>query len=270
MIQYFNPNPNYPVYQPIPLVRSVFILLGCVMFMASCTSSKNITYFGNISDSSKVALPVMQVPRAVIMPDDLLEIKISGANEVTAALFNSYSTNVSNSPAASAATPYLVDDDGEVEFPIIGKVKAAGLTRDAFKELLKSRVSKYLKDPLVSVRFVNFRFTVLGEVKTPGSFVIPNEKVTVLEAMGLAGDMTSYGKRNNVKIIRDSSGRREIGTINFNDKNVFSSQYYYLHRNDVLYIEPVKNKSRFEDISRVSAVIATLASLVAIAITVFR
>jgi polysaccharide export outer membrane protein len=107
-------------------------------------------------------------------------------------------------------------------------------------------------------------------VKTPGSFVVANEKVSILEAMGQAGDMTSYAKRDNVRIIRDSLGKREIGIINFGDKAVFTSPYYYLQRNDIIYVEPEKYKSSFEDFSRVTSVIATIASLVAITITIFR
>jgi polysaccharide export outer membrane protein len=200
------------------------------------------------------------------MPDDMLEIKISGANEVTSALINTYSS--SNTPLTNSN--YLVDNNGEVEFPLIGKIKAAGLTKEQFREVLKEKASKYLKDALVSVRFINFRFTVLGEVKMPGTFTVLNEKITILEAMGLAGDLTAYAKRDNVRVIRDSLGKREIGIVNFNDKAIFTSTYYYLQRNDVIYIEPEKYKTKYEDFSRITSIIATLASLVAIAITVFR
>jgi polysaccharide export outer membrane protein len=199
------------------------------------------------------------------MPDDLLEIKIAGANEATSALINTYSTT-----SATNTSNYLVDNNGEVEFPLIGKLKAAGLTKEQFRDVLRERATKFLKDPLISVRFVNFRFSVLGEVRSPGTFTIANEKITILEAMGLAGDLTNYAKRANVRVIRDSLGKREIGIVNFNDKAIFTSPYYYLQRNDVIYIEPEKYKSKYEDFSRVTSIIATLASLVAIAITVLR
>ncbi len=205
------------------------------------------------------------------MPDDLLEIKIAGANEATTALLNTYSTTSNSTTAASGSAPgYLVDNNGEVEFPIIGKIKAAGLTKEEFKDRLKERVSKYLKDPLVSVRFTNFRFTVLGEVKVPGTFIVPNERVTVLEALGHSGDMTNYSRRTNVRVIRDSSGIREIGIVDFTDKAVFTSKYYYLERNDVVYVEAEKSKSQFEDFSRISTILATVASLIAITITILR
>jgi polysaccharide export outer membrane protein len=222
----------------------------------------------------------MDKPAAIIMPDDILEIRIAGANPETAALLNSYSTNTNpaanataNATSNAAATPangYLVDNKGDIEFPIMGKIHAAGLAKEEFKERLKERVSKYLKDPLVSVKFTNFRFSVLGEVKTPGSFLVPHERVTILEALGLSGDMTTYSSRTNVRVIRDSSGNREIGRLDFTDKNVFTSKYYYLQRNDVVYVEAEKSKIRFEDFSRVSALVATFASVIALAVTILR
>lgn len=250
------------------LIGVIGVLLS-ICFSTSCIPSKNLTYFNNISDSQIIRLPQMAKPQAVIMADDLLDIKIAGANEATASLLNTYSI-ASTGANNATGNNYLVNDDGEIEFPVIGKIKAGGFTKEEFKERLKEKVSKYLKDPLISVRFANFRFTVLGEVKSAGSFIIPNEKVTVLEALGMAGDMTNYSRRNNVRIVRDSSGQREIGALNFTDKALFTSKYYYLKRNDVIYIEADKSKNRFEGFSRLSTVIATLASLTAIAITIAR
>jgi polysaccharide export outer membrane protein len=252
---------------------AVFGLFVYICFSTSCISNKNLKYFNNLSDSDVVKLPPVTRQQATIMPDDLLEIKIAGANEATAALLNSYSTGTisgGNTTGNTNNSGYLVDQNGDIEFPIMGKVRAAGLTREEFKERLKERVSKYLKDPLVSVRFTNFRFTVLGEVKTPGSFVVPNEKVTILEALGLAGDMTSYSRRNGVRVLRDSSGIREVGLVDFSDKSLFTSKYYYLQRNDIVYIEAEKYKGQYEDITRVSTVLATVVSLIALTITIIR
>lgn len=244
-------------------------ILAFICFFSSCVSSKNLKYFNNLSDSAVTHLPAIQKPLAVIMPDDLLEIKIAGANEATAALLNTYSISANPSNATSAYN-YLVDDNGEIEFPVVGKIKAAGVTKEELKEIVKLKVAKFLKDPLVSVRFTNFRFTVLGEVKMPGSFLVQKEKVTVLEALGTAGDMTAFSRRDKVRIIRDSSGTRETGLVDFTDKSVFTSRYYYLQRNDVIYIEAEKSKSQYESFSRVTAIVATLASLIAIAITVLK
>src|SRR5207253_217698 len=126
------------------------------------------------------------------------------------------------------------------------KVKAGGLTREQLKNDIQQKASKYLKDALVTVKQTTFKFTVLGEVNAPGTYTVNNEKVTILEALGLARDMTQFARRNNVRVIRDSSGNRQIGQINFNDKTVFTSPYYYLQRNDVVYVEPDKNKGKFD------------------------
>lgn len=231
---------------------------------------KNLKYFNNLSDSGVVRLPLLQKPSAIIMPDDILEIRIFGANAETSALLNSYSGTSGASSAGSANSGYLVDNKGDVEFPIMGKIRAAGFSKDQFRDVVKERVSKYLKDPMVSVKFTNFRFSVLGEVKSPGSFLVPHERVTILEALGLSGDMTSYSRRTNVRVIRDSSGNREVGQLDFTDKAIFTSKYYYLQRNDIVYVEAEKTKSQFEDFSRVSSIVATLASIIALTITILR
>lgn len=232
----------------------------------SCNSAKNATYFTDISDSLKVQLPEMKRPEAVIMPDDMLEIRIAGANEQTSALFNHYGSTV----AGAGVPAYLVDLNGEIEFPFIGKIQAAGLTREELKNKLKQGVVKYLKDPLVTVRFTNFRFTVLGEVRSPGSYVVPNEKVTILEALGQAGDMTQYARRNTVRVIRDSSGKREIGMVNFNQKTVFTSPYFYLRRSDVIYVEPQQSKANYESVTRISSILATALGIIAVIFSIVR
>lgn len=250
--------------------KSVIAIAAAFIFFSSCIPTKNLKYFSNLSDSAIVHLPNLEKPKPVIMSEDILDIRISGANEQTAALLNAYAAPAAQANAANPTVGYVVDVNGNVEFPIIGKIHAAGLTREEFRDRLRERVSKYLKDPLVSVRFSNFRFSVLGEVKSPGSFLIPQERVTVLEALGLSGDMTAYSKRTNVKVIRDSSGNREVGQLDFTNKDIFTSKYYYLQRNDVVYVETEKTKSRFEDFSRISTIVATAASVIALAITVLR
>jgi polysaccharide export outer membrane protein len=231
----------------------------------SCTSAEKIKYFNNLSDSQLVRLPAFNKPEAIIMPDDILEIKIIGANEATVSMINGYP-----GPASSASNTYTVDAKGEIEFALIGKVKAGGLTREQLKNDIQQKASKYLKDALVTVKQTTFKFTVLGEVNAPGTYTVNNEKVTILEALGLARDMTQFARRNNVRVIRDSSGNRQIGMINFNDKTVFTSQYYYLQRNDVVYVEPDKNKGKFDQYNRVGSILATVLSVIAVGITIFR
>jgi polysaccharide export outer membrane protein len=239
----------------------IVAIFTCSSFF-SCTSAKSVTYFTDLTDSFRVQLPEMRRPEAVIMPDDILEIKIVGANEQTSALFNNYGGG--SGEKAGVVSTYLVDANGEVEFPFIGKMKASGLTRDEFKTRLIQDVTKYLKNPIVTVRFNNFRFTVLGEVRLPGTFLVQNEKISILEALGQAGDMTQYAKRNTVRVIRDSIGKREIGMINFNQKTVFTSPYFYLRRNDVVYVEPQQSKSNYESFSRIASISATALGIIAV------
>lgn len=256
---------------PPTILRSFLITISAIFFLStllSCTSAKSVTYFTDLTDSLRVQLPEMKKPEAVILQDDMLEIKIAGANEQTSSLFNNYGSTAIERGAVIPS--YLVDLNGEVEFPLIGKIKAAGLTRDEFKTNLKQAVGKYLKDPIVTVRFTNFRFTVLGEVRAPGTFNVLNEKISILEALGQAGDMTQFAKRNTVRVIRDSSGKREIGMVNFNQKTVFTSPYYYLKRNDVIYVEPQQSKTNYESVSRISSILATSLGIVAVVFSLIR
>jgi len=136
----------------------------------------------------------------------------------------------------------LVDAAGTIELPLLGTLKLSGLTTTEAKDLVKSKLQLYLKEPTVSVRFLNYKISVLGEVLRPSVYVIPNESVTLPEALSMAGDMTIFGKRENVLVIRDVNGKKEFGRVNLNTREVYSSPYYYLHANDVVYVEPGKGR----------------------------
>jgi polysaccharide export outer membrane protein len=201
------------------------------------------------------------------MPDDVLAIRFAGANPGTEELFNRYGMASSQ---AGVGGEYQVDPSGNINVYRLGNIRAAGYTREQFKRILTDSVSTYLKSPVVTIRFLNFRFTVLGEVRTPGSFVLPTEKVTILEALGQAGDMTQFARRNSVRVIRDSSGNREIGMIDFNQKTVFTSPYYFLKRGDVVYVEPQKSKADYESVTRVTSIVATMMSILAVTLTILN
>lgn len=194
----------------------VVILLHVLILSTSCGSNKHLMVLSDLPDSPRIALPQMQAPSSVIQPDDILEIKISGKNPQTVSDFNTrgggFLTTLNSPPS------YLVDQDGNIEMYTIGKVKLSGYTTDSAKQLLKDLIQPHLLDASVILRFTNFRFTVLGEVRLQGSFNIPNEKITLFEALGYAGDMTQFAIKNKVRVIRDSSGFREVGLVNFNEK----------------------------------------------------
>lgn len=238
-----------------------FIIIFC---LTSCVQQKQIAYFQKaLNQSDTIAVAQAYIPK--IQPGDILAIPIGSLNPVASSFFNPYSTmpvtsdNVATSatPAGNTATSisvtapslvqtsapgYLVDANGNIELPLVGTVKVAGLTTIAAKDTIKNRVSKYLKETTVTVRFLNYKISVLGEVMRPSVYVIPNETITLPEALGLAGDMTIFGKRDNVLIIRDTNGKKEFGRVNLNSRDLFSSPYYYLHANDIVYVEPSKGR----------------------------
>ncbi|WP_347158213.1 polysaccharide biosynthesis/export family protein [Pontibacter chitinilyticus] len=218
----------------------------CLLFMFSCRSAKDLAYFKDLPDNAVYSEKISNETEPKIQPDDLLNITVSSLNPEANALFNkgvlitpsSTSTGVSSSRAGEEG--YLVDKDGNIEFPVLGKVNVGGLTKQQAKAKLMAELQNYLKDPSVNIRFINFRVTVIGEVKNPSTFTIPSEKINVLEALGLAGDMTSYGKRENVLLIREENGVRKLARLDLNSKEVLNSPYFYLQQNDVVYVEPNK------------------------------
>jgi len=221
--------------------------LGMVL-LVSCNSAKDIAYFSDLPENSTYSEKINNNIEPKIQPDDLLSITVSSLNPEANALFNkgvllSSSGNNSGSGANSLnGEGYLVNSDGNIEFPVLGKVKLSGLTKQEARAKLIKDLNQYLKDPAVNIRFMNFRVTVIGEVNHPATFTIPSEKINLLEALGLAGDMTLYGKRENVLLIREENGIRKMTRIDLGSKQAFNSPYFYLQQNDVVYVEPNKVK----------------------------
>lgn len=212
------------------LILSIFTLF-------SCGSRKEIAYFQNQEELNTNFSQF--VPK--IQPNDQLVIVISGADPAAVAPFNQMATinTTANQQTLSPFHPtYTVNDNGEVNMPIIGDVKLAGLTRSEAVILLKGKLSKYIVNPGVNVNFANFRVTVLGEVARPGSFIVPSERLTLLDALGLAGDLTIKGKRDNIIIIRESNNQKEQFVVDLTSQAVLNSPAYYLAQNDVIYVEP--------------------------------
>jgi len=235
----------------IPLKFGFYFLLLSLAFLSvttSCVTPKTIVYFqGDSSRYTSQVISQKYVP--VILPNDLLSIVVGSlsaeANEVfnTPNLFTTTSTNYSSS-GGSKMQPlgYLVDSDGSIEIPLVGKVKIGGLRTTDAADTIRIRLLNYLKEPSVIVRNLNFKVSVLGEVKIPSVYVIPDEKITLPEVLSMAGDLTIYGNRSNVMLIREENGKREYIRINLTSREIFDSPYYYLHKNDVIYVEPVKSK----------------------------
>jgi polysaccharide export outer membrane protein len=214
-----------------------FLLIGS---FASCVNTQKATYFNSLKDM-KIDSGA-RVPEPVIQKNDILNIAVSSLNPDATAIFNMAPTVNTNS--GTQLNGYLVSDDGFIQFPVLGNIKAAGLTKNELKQFITKSLldKKQLVDPIVSVRFINFKVTVLGEVKNPTVINVPNEKISLLEAIGLAGDLTIYAKRDNVLVIREEGESKVIKRLNLNSNELFSSPYYYLKANDVVYAEPNKSK----------------------------
>jgi len=216
--------------------------------MTSCVSPKSIVYFqGDSTRYYSQEIKQTYIPK--IQPSDILSIIVGSlnpeANEVfnTPNQFTTASTNYSN-VGGPRVQPlgYLVDTDGQIEIPLIGKLKVGGLRTTDAADTIRIRLQNFLKEPSVIVRNLNFKVSVLGEVKMPAIYVIPDEKITLPEVLSLAGDLTIYGNRSNVMIVREENGKREYARLDLTSREVFNSPYYYLRKNDLIYVEPVKAK----------------------------
>jgi len=228
----------------------VFVILG-LLTVASCGPVKDITYFQN-----KVAGQPEKIDKhagIVIQPKDVISIVVSSRNPELAAMFNmpvityqAGSEITQTSGYNQRLAGYIVDNDGYIDFPVLGRIKVSGMTRWELAELIKKRLISdgYLSDAVVTVEFLNFKVSVLGEVESPGTFVVEGDKVTVLQALAMARDLTIYGKRDNVSIIRERDGQRVIYQINLTDVDLFKSPAYYLQPNDIIYVEPNQNRAR--------------------------
>lgn len=256
----------------------LWLLLLPLAFTA-CTSYKSVPYLQNDSIVNQVSQNP-QLYDARIQPKDLLIVTVSTTQAELAVPFNLTVPSVVTENRSLTSQPtlqsYLVDNNGYIDFPVLGKLRVVGLTKSETENLVKSKLKDYLKEePVVNVRFINYKISVIGEVNRPSTFTIANEKVNVFEALAMAGDLTIYGLRNNVKLIReDQSGVKQIITLNLNDANVVLSPYYYLQQNDILYVTPNKAKAKTSDITASTSlwVSATsiLVSVASLLVTIFK
>jgi polysaccharide export outer membrane protein len=224
------------------------LLIGFISISA-CVSKKDIIYFQNDEiDQAKVSNSY----KTIIKPDDVLQITITALDIEAARPFNlaavTYATS-SNSPVGQAQQQtYLVDNKGEIEFPVLGKIKIGGLTRDETIDMLRNKLAPdYIKDPNINIRIANYKISVMGDVQRPGSYNIPNERITILDALALAGDINISAQRNNILIIREEGGKKLQYRVDLRSNEVLTSPVYYLQQNDVVYVEP--NYARIQSAS---------------------
>jgi len=217
-------------------MKKTFLFLVSLFMLFSCASKKDILYFQD-SESLNLA-QINQDFDPIIEANDILHITVSSINEEVLRPFLKNQQVQQTNNQNPGLDGYLVTNDGTISFPVIGDVKVAGHTRDYVENILKEKILFYVKDVVVEVRIMNFEITVLGEVAAPGVYPINDERVTLPEALALAGDLTSDGKRSNVTIIREENGVRKVTRIDLTNTNFFKSEFYFLKQNDLIYVEP--------------------------------
>lgn len=260
-------------------INSLFkktILFLFALFFFSCASKKDLVYYQNIDGlASSEKSNSYEIK---IQPDDLLMIIVSAADPESAIPFNltsisvpsslnSNNSNIIASQGQQTMQSYLVDGSGTIDFPVLGKLKVGGLSRTEVMQLLETQISKYIKNPIINLRLMNFKVSVQGEVTIPGIYSIPSDRVTLIEALSMAKDLTVYGKRDNVLIIREVDGVKSYNRVDITKADFINSPFYYLAQNDVVYVEPNKARINGAAVGANTGVIISVTSLLITVIT---
>ncbi len=238
-----------------------------VLYLSSCSSPKDVAYFQNAKSFETVVNPDTFVPRFKV--DDIVSIFVSTQDVEASRQFNLVRTV---GTTGGEVVNYLVDVDGYIDFPVLGRIKLLGLTVDEAKELIKTKLEDgYLKDPLVNIRILNFKVSVLGAVNSPGTFTVAGERISILQALSQAGDLTIKGRRDNILVVRDFNGSKTYTRIDITNKEVFNSPVFYLTQNDIVYVEPNHSASTgyFGD-TRIGTVLAISTFALGVIILVTR
>ncbi len=250
-------------FQKIPLF-SAFTFLFTLLLGTSCASKKEVVYFQNASGFETLVDKNSYTPKFKV--DDLISIHISTLDPEVSVPFNLF-RGASDGGLRAESVDYLVDEKGEIDFPVVGKLKVAGLSPEETRVILRDKLSEFLKDPIINIRLRNFSVTVLGQVNRPGTYAVVGERITILEALGLAGDLGIKGQRENVMVIRDFDGTKVYTRIDLTRKEALNSPVYYLTQNDVVYVEP--NRSAITSSSldnRATIAISILTTLITSAV----
>ena len=238
--------------------------------MCGCRAPKDVTYFQGIDDLTPEQLAEMGQSYTIkIANDDLLSINVTAWDPAAVTPFNppvyAFPTVVQGEQQIQASQnlyTYLVDGEGCINFPVVGKVHVAGLTRQELAKDLEEKISKYVENPLVNVQLLNFKITLMGDVSRPGSYTVKNDRVSILDAIGMAGDLQLSANRKNILVIRDNDGAKETHRMDITDPAIFASPYFYLKQNDIVYVEPIKIKQRSRTSSDRSFTMSLVTSLI--------
>lgn len=244
-----------------------------VLLIFSCKPKKDVVYYQNIDGLSSAEQSNSYEIK--IQPDDLLMIIVSADDPETAIPFNLSAisvpsatiTNLMSLRGQESIQYYLVDASGTIDFPVLGKLKVGGLSRSELMHLLETKIAKYIKNPIINIRLMNFKVSVQGEVILPGTYPVNSDRITLIEAISRAGDLTIYGKRNNVLIIRELNGVKSYNRVDITKADFINSPFYYLAQNDVVYVEPNKTRINGAAVGANTGVIISVTSLVITLIT---
>jgi polysaccharide biosynthesis/export protein len=268
--------PFNAVMRHIPNITFFLSLVIVTTFsLSSCTTTRELSYFQDLPDSSVVTLPVLLPEDRLIQKNDRLHITFGARDEQAAAIFNKYGGVLTSgndlvgsvSQSSMELTGYLVDQNGQLEFPVIGKIRAEGMTSQRLKDTLTRLTRVYLKDPLVNVRFLSFRVTILGEVKSPGTYNLPLQRTTILDALGASGDLSRAADRFDIFLYRDYGGTRLIRKIDLKSKAVlYDPDLFLLNNNDVIYVRPRKSGLKSENAGMITSVLAMAISAITLII----
>ena len=233
-----------------------------------CSSSRQSQYLQGSFDTAR--LSQLRIAEPVVQKGDLLSIIVYSDNPQATAIYNQPISGLSVAGTSSPSSPgYLVDSEGNIQFQGLGNIQVEGLSRRTLMDTLLNRLNVYLTNPYVTIRFLNYKITVIGDVSRPGIYTIPGDRVNILEAIGLAGEFTLYGRKDNVLVIREQNGKREFGRLDLRNPEVFTSQYYHLQQNDKVLIDQIKNKQSATDqvLARNVGLAASVISIIAIVIS---
>lgn len=266
-------------------LKRFFQVAGLLILLVACNTKtyQKINYLQDIQQDTIMGMGINE--GILIQPHDMISIVVSSRSPELSAAFNlaniSYqagSESVSSVSGSYRLIGYSVDSEGYIDFPILGKIHVAGLNRWGVAKKVKDQLQSngLLKDPVVTVEFMNFKISVLGEVKNPGSYSVSGDKINILQALSLAGDMTIYGKRDNVRVVREQNGKRTVYILDIRDSEIFNSPAYYLQQNDEIYVEPNRvragqstiNENSFRSVSFWASISATLLTIANLVITI--
>lgn len=262
--------------------RSVYsiLVICCVTLLSSCVSQRKMSYLRDVTATSADSINQLyqSLDENYITKGDLLSIFVNAMDIEAVQAFNMPVANVQNlgsrqvssNTGSGSLQGYWVDPEGCINFPVLGRLHIEGMTTTQLRDTLTMLISQSVKDPIINISFMNFFVTVLGEVKNPGRHAVGTQGMTIFEALGLAGDMTIYGKRNNVLVSREVDGKMEFARLNLNDQAIFASPYYHIRQNDVIYVEPnVARSISSQNIPLYLSVVTTLGSMATLIVSLY-